>query len=414
VIHRVLCPGGEVWVDAQAFEMAAATARRARDPAAYRAALDLYAGDVLPEDRYEEWAEPRREELRRLHLVLRLELAGLYEEHEEYKPAVEALRRVVAEEPTNEEAHAGLMRLHALSGRPGQAFSQYERLREILSKQLGTEPGTATRSLHKDIDSGRFPTPRAQPADPSREAVPDPTKHNLPAQRTSFVGREREMTEVKRELAMTRLLTLTGVGGSGKTRLALEVARDLVGIYPDGVWLAELAGLSEGDLVPQAVAGALGVKEQPGQALAKTLAEALRYKEMLLVLDNCEHLIEAAAQLVDALLSSCPRLRVLATSREALDVAGEIRWTVPSLSVPASRRSLTAEELEGYASARLFFERASDRQPGFMSTAENARTVAKICQRLDGVPLAIELAAARVGTLPVALLNRSPRSSRTR
>jgi len=226
-------------------------------------------------------------------------------------------------------------------------------------------------------------------------------KHNLPAARTTFVGREREMLEVKRTLAMTRLLTLTGVGGSGKTRLALEVARDLVGAYPEGVWVVELASLSEGDLVPQAVASALGVQEQPAQPLLDTLAEALRVKEMLLVLDNCEHLVEAAASLVDALLSSCPHLHVLATSREALDVAGEVRWAVPSLSVPASRSSLTAQELEGYASARLFLERASDRRPGFAATTENARAVAEICRRLDGIPLAIELAAARVGALSV-------------
>jgi predicted ATPase len=139
------------------------------------------------------------------------------------------------------------------------------------------------------------------------------------------------MLELKRELAMTRLLTLTGTGGSGKTRLALEVARDLVGVYPDGVWLVELASLSEGELVPQVVAGALGIKERPGQSLADTLAAALRAKDLLLVLDNCEHLIDAAARLVDTLLDSCPRVRVLATSREALSIPGEVNRPVPPL-----------------------------------------------------------------------------------
>jgi predicted ATPase/DNA-binding SARP family transcriptional activator/DNA-binding CsgD family transcriptional regulator len=401
----VLCPRGDLWLDVEAFEEAAATARRARDLAAYRAALDLYAGDVLPEDRYEEWAEPRREELRSLYIALRFELAGLYEEHGGYEPAVEALRRVIAEEPTNEEAHAGLMRLHALSGRPGQAFSQYDRLREILSKQLGTEPGTAIRSLHEDIVTGRFPTTSAQPADPSQEAVADPTKHNLPAPRDSFVGREREITEVKRELAMTRLLTLTGVGGSGKTRLALEVARDLVGSYPDGVWLVELAPLSEGALVPQALAGALRVREQPDQPLTDTLVDALRPKNVLLVLDNCEHLIDATARLVDVLLDHCSHVRVLATSREALDVAGEARLSMLSLSVPDLRRSLTVAELEGSAAARLFVERASDKRSDFKLEHANTQTVAQICRRLDGVPLAIELAAARVGALSVERIN---------
>jgi predicted ATPase len=161
-------------------------------------------------------------------------------------------------------------------------------------------------------------------------------KHNLPATRTSFVGREREMLEVKQELAMTRLLTLTGAGGSGKTRLALEVARDLAGAYPDGVWLVELAPLSEPDLVAQEVAGALKIAERPGQPLTDTLLDALADKEMLLIMDNCEHLVEAAAQLVDVLLDSCPHLRVLATSREPLGVSGEVNRPVPPLSLPGS------------------------------------------------------------------------------
>jgi predicted ATPase len=221
----------------------------------------------------------------------------------------------------------------------------------------------------------------------------------LPIARTSFVGREREVLEVKRLLAMTRLLTLTGVGGSGKTRLALRVASDLAGAYPDGAWLVELAALSEGELVPQAVARALSVREGPNRPLIETLEEDLRSRRMLLVLDNCEHLVEAAARLVDALLGKCPRLRVLATSREALDVAGEVTWTVPSLSVPGPRHAPTTEELEGYESARLFIERARQRDPSFVLTPRNARAVAQICRRLDGIPLAIELAAARAGVL---------------
>jgi DNA-binding SARP family transcriptional activator len=398
----VLRPSGNVWVDVDAFEEAAAIARRARDPAAYRAAIELYGGELLPEDRYEEWAEPRREELQSLHLALRFELAGFYEEHGEYEPAIEALRRVVAEEATNEEAHAGLMRLHALSGQRREALAQYERLRNILSRDLGTEPEAATRSLHEEIAAGRLPSAHTPAACLPTQRSTDAEGHNLPTPRTSFVGREREMTEVKRALAMTRLLTLTGVGGSGKTRLALEVARDLVGSYPDGVWLVELAGLSEETLVPQAVARTLGVSEQPDQPLTDTLVDALRPKSVLLVLDNCEHLVEASARLGDVLLDSCPHLRILATSREALDVAGEVRWSVPALSVPDPTRSPKVGKLEGYESAHLFAERASCRRPGFALSPENARAVAEVCWKLEGIPLAIELAAARVGTLSVA------------
>jgi DNA-binding SARP family transcriptional activator len=324
----VLCPGGDLWVDVDAFEEAAATARRSRDPAAYRATLHLYASDLLPEDRYETWAEGRREELRRLYLALIVELAELYMAREKWGPAVEALSRAIAVEPTNEQAHVSLMQLHALSGRAPQALTQYEQLRKALSIRFGTEPGVTTRQLRDEIVAGEFSSPSPAKLPPEE---PPAGNHNLPATRTSFVGRERDILEIERSLAMTRLLTLAGAGGSGKTRLALEVARDLVGAYPDGVWLAELAPLSEGTLVPQVVARALKVHEQPGRLLTDTLVESLREKKLLLVLDNCEHLANSVAHLLDTLLDSCPRLRVLVTSREALRMEGEALWRVVSL-----------------------------------------------------------------------------------
>jgi DNA-binding SARP family transcriptional activator len=251
----VLCPQDELWVDVEAFQEATAIARRSKDPAAYRTSIELYSGELLPQDHYEEWAQTRREELRRLHLALLVELASLYEERGQHGPAVEVLRRVEAEEPTLEEAHASLMRLYAVSDRSGQALTQYERLREVLSEKFGAEPSTATRRLRDEIAAGRLP-PTHLAAIPSEES-PDASKHNLPAPRTTFVGRAAEIVEVKRTLAMTRLLTLTGSGGSGKMRLALEMARALIGIYPDGAWLVELAPLTEEELVAQAAAEAL-------------------------------------------------------------------------------------------------------------------------------------------------------------
>jgi predicted ATPase/DNA-binding CsgD family transcriptional regulator len=206
------------------------------------------------------------------------------------------------------------------------------------------------------------------------------------------------MSEIKSELAATRLLTLTGTGGSGKTRLALEVARGLIETYPDGVWLIDLAPLSDEGLVPTAVAEALRVPERAGEPLADTLADVLRDSEMLLILDNCEHLIEGTARLVDLLLDSCPGLRILATSREDLGVRGEVRWVVPPLAIPDPYSSPTVEDLEGAGSARLFLARAHNRDPSFVFATENAQDIAKICSRLEGIPLAIELAAARVGT----------------
>jgi predicted ATPase/DNA-binding SARP family transcriptional activator/DNA-binding CsgD family transcriptional regulator len=392
-----LCPGGQLWVDLEVFEEAASTARRSRELAAYRMALDLYAGDLLPEDRYEGWAEGHRRRLRETRLSLLLGLAGLHEERGEYGLAAEVLQSVASQEPTNEESHASLMRLYALSDRRGEAIAQYARLREVLSVQVGAEPSSATRRLRDEIAAGRLPP--AHPAGSPQEEPSDASKHNLPAPRTSFVGREREMVEVKRKLAMTRLLTLIGIGGSGKTRLTLEVARDLLGAYPDGVWLVELAPLSEGALVPQVVAGILRVQEKPGRPLLESLIDALGDKQMLLVLDNCEHLIESAARLTDTLLAACPRLRVLATSREPLGVTGELGWLMPSLSVPDAQHYTTIEELEGYESARLFADRASNRHPGFELTPENATAVGQVCAKLEGIPLAIELAAARVGML---------------
>jgi DNA-binding SARP family transcriptional activator len=269
-----LCPGERLWVDIEAFEEAAETARRGRDPTAYGLAIELYAGELLPGDRYEDWAEGRREELRRLYLGLLLELAGLHEERDEHEPAVQALLRAAAEDPALEEAHAGLMRLYALSGRRTLALTQYERLRKILSDKLGIGPGASTRRLYEEIAAGRFPP--SESAAPMAKKPQVEGKHNLPATRSSFVGRQREMLEVKRDLAMTRLLTLTGAGGCGKTCLALEAARELVGTYPDGVWLVVLASLSEGALVAHAVATSLGVQEQPDRSITDTLMDFLR------------------------------------------------------------------------------------------------------------------------------------------
>jgi predicted ATPase/DNA-binding CsgD family transcriptional regulator len=214
------------------------------------------------------------------------------------------------------------------------------------------------------------------------------------------------MPEIRRALSATRLLTLTGVGGSGKTRLALEVARDLVEAYPHGVWLVELAPLSEEVLVPKAVAEALEVTERPREPLADTLAEVLGNRELLLILDNCEHLLEAVAKLVDRLLDSCAHLRIMATSREAIGVEGEVRWPVPPLSVPERQGTPSSEELDAYESVHLFGERARERDPSFSLGPPNALAAAEICRMLEGIPLAIELAAARVGTLSVEQISQ--------
>ncbi len=229
--------------------------------------------------------------------------------------------------------------------------------------------------------------------------------NNLPIQPTSFIGREREIAEVKQRLANTRLLTLIGAGGCGKTRLSLQVAADLLEDYPEGVWLVELAALTDPTLVPQAVASALGVREEPGRSLTETLTDFLKSRSLLLVLDNCEHLVAACAHLATALLRSCPNLRILATSREALGIAGETMWLVPSLSVPSPQRLPTLECLTQFEAVRLFIERATAIKQDFTVTNQNAPAVAQVCHRLDGIPLAIELAAARVKMMSVEQIN---------
>jgi predicted ATPase/DNA-binding CsgD family transcriptional regulator len=231
--------------------------------------------------------------------------------------------------------------------------------------------------------------------------------HNLPQLLSSFVGREPEAAEVRRMLAGTRLLTLTGAGGVGKTRLALHVARELLEDYPDGVWLVELSTLADPALVPQAVAAALGVNEQAGRPSTETLADALNHRTLLLVLDNCEHLVVTCAQLAESLLRACPTVQVLATSREPLGIAGETSWRVPSLALPSNDVADLSAELEDSPAIRLFVERACSAFPGFTLSANTAPAVREICQRLDGIPLAIELAAAQVTVLtPIEIAAR--------
>lgn len=228
----------------------------------------------------------------------------------------------------------------------------------------------------------------------------DTLLNNLPIQLTSFIGRAREMAEIRHLLTTTRLLTLTGTGGSGKTRLAIQVAANHLEEFPDGVWWIELAPLSDPALVPQVVASTLSVSEQPGRSFTDTLLDNMRSKNLLLLLDNCEHLLSACADLGDAMLRGCRDVRILATSREGLGMAGETLYPVPSLSLPDPRTAL-AETLAQYEAVRLFTERARAVLPSFEVTNRNAQAVAHLCQRLDGIPLAIELAASRVNVLPV-------------
>ena len=226
-------------------------------------------------------------------------------------------------------------------------------------------------------------------------STPESFPHNLPLQLTSFIGRQRELVEVKQLLSNTRLVTLTGPGGTGKSRLALQIGEELLPSFADGVWLAELAPLIDASFLPQTIAGLFGLRELPNMPILNIVTDYLRAKQLLLILDNCEHLIESCARLSDHLLHSCPQLKIIASSREALGIAGETAYRVPSLSLPDHDQA-TREAVLGFESVRLFVERASAANPKFHLTDENASDVAQICRRLDGIPLALELAAARI------------------
>ena len=253
-----------------------------------------------------------------------------------------------------------------------------------------TDPEHVYQLLHPDLPA-EFPPLK------SLDSLPT----NLPAPLTSFIGRETEIEQVKSLLAKTRLLTLTGAGGCGKTRLALQVAADLLEAYPDGVWLVELASLSDPMLVPQALASAVGAREEPGRLLIQTLTGYLKARKLLLLLDNCEHLVSTCAQLAASLLKACPDLRLLASSREGLGVVGEQTYRVPALSLPDREDPPSIETLFDFEAPRLFIERALLSQPDFALTSANVPAVVSVGHRLDGIPLAIELAAARMRSLTV-------------
>jgi non-specific serine/threonine protein kinase len=270
--------------------------------------------------------------------------------------------------------------------------------------QLGGAERAQLEAVARRLGSPSTMEPRAtrarEDAAVGRTNLPPP-RHNLPVSLTSFIGREAELAEVKGLLRSTRLLTLTGAGGCGKTRLALQVATESLAEYPDGVWQVELAVLTDPALVPLTVSISLGLREEPGQPILHVLASAVKSKHLLLILDNCEHLVDACAELADRLLRASLHLRILATSREALSISGEASYRVPPLSLPASNELPHSRGLFRSEAVRLFVDRATSAEPTFALTSENAAAVAQICQQLDGIPLALELAAPYLKGLSV-------------
>ena len=319
------------------------------------------------------------------------------------------------------------------SGRQADALRTYQELRSALA-ELGIGPSTELRTLENAVllqnpELDWHPLgPELLDEDPEAEipppGSPDQAAHNLPVQLSSFLGRAEELNLGAKLLAATRLLSLTGPGGIGKTRLAYELAADRLGQFSDGVWVAELATLSSPELVAATLMAALGLRDEPGQSATRTIVSHLRNRETLVVLDNCEHVIDAASTLASDLLAGCEKLRVLTTTREPLRVSGESVWTLEPLELPDAHQ-VDLGVLASTDAVRLFCERAADTEVGFALSSENAPAVTAICARLEGIPLAIELAAARVRILTVGqiaarldrtfdLLSKGSRGAQTR
>jgi predicted ATPase/DNA-binding SARP family transcriptional activator len=405
-----LAPGD---VDAHDFEAMVVRARRAGDPAAtaaeLRTALALWRGPALADVRGAPFAEgpiARLEALRQAAIEERVEADLALGRQAELIPELEAL---TAADPLREPLRGQLMRALYAAGRQADALAVFTATKRALAEALGVDPSPELDRVHLAVlrrDPGLVPAavPGGGHAEPARPCT------NIRARLTSFIGRDEELKRVAKLLGEGRLVTLTGPGGAGKTRLATESAARLADRMPDGVWIVELAPVTDPAEVPQTVLSVLGLREvtlltqgRPPASRPEVadpvdrLSEALAGKRMLLLLDNCEHLIDAVAALADRLLADAPGVRILATSREPLGITGETLWQVDPLDLPPEDAS--AEVVTTYPAVRLFADRAAAVRPGFAVTAGNTAHVVRICRALDGMPLAIELAAARMRAL---------------
>lgn len=404
-------------------------------------AIGLYRGEFLegfqlsaPE--FDSWATAERHRFRELALEAMAKLLDHHLSAGAIERGIRMAARLLAVDPLQERVHRTLMELYCRQGRHGAALRQYRTCAELLSRELGIEPDAQTKTLHRNLlrewhrtppgtsmANRPVPTDAVGQIDPKLRVIqcspaqltvrgdefelllaeglkrtfpplnaPNTALGNLPVQATSFLGRERDLAKVGAMLSTARLVTLTGTGGIGKTRLAIQLAAEMHHNYPDGTWLVELAAINDPDAVGHAVADVFGIAHQGGRTIEQSVANSLAGRRLLLILDNCEHLIDAAASLTRQILSTCPHVSLLATSREALMVDGERTFQVPPLELGDGSSSPAVE---------LFVERARFVEPHF-ELGIDGETVCEICRRLDGIPLAIELAAARTRAMSPA------------
>lgn len=401
-----------VWVDVAEFDRLA-TSTELDD---LEAALALYRGPLL-EGCAEEWVLGDRQSREETFLQASERAARLAIENRETTRAIGFLKRAIAVDPFRESATRNLMEAYAANGDHAAAVVAFRHLRERLLYELNGDPSAETIALLERIrkDARVIAQRTAAPIEPPTQArpvtamppPPEPVRRgNVPEPLTEIVGREQDLQEIEAHVLSSRLVTLLGPGGIGKTRLSIELARNLGSEFSGGAWFVDFTPLEDPDLVPQHVEHELQIHERPGFTASEDLVAALSGEPVLVVFDNCEHLIDACADLADRLLKSCANLRILATSREPLGLVGEVAWRVPSLSVPEPQRvrQLVDQFTSGllqYDAVRLFMARAQAASPGFELTMDNATAIIDICRRLDGIALALELAAARLKVLSV-------------
>jgi predicted ATPase/DNA-binding SARP family transcriptional activator len=362
--------------------------------ASLRRAVELHGGPLL-EGCAEEWIAGERQARQEAFLGALERLSALALEEGDYPAAQAMARRAIAAEPLRESAHRHLLRALAAAGDFAAVLAAYRELRDYLHRELHSAPSAETAALYEELrarERQRATPPAAPPPPALREVI-----RRLPRPLTELIGREREAEEVRRLLRSSRLVTLLGSGGVGKTRLAIRVAEELAAEVRDGAWFVDLAPVLDPTRAAAAIVAALEIAEDPDRPPLDLLRDWLAPRELLLVLDNCEQVAEACAELAQALLARCPGLKILATSRQRLHAAGESAWRVPSLSLPREGERL--EAMRGHEAFQLFVIRARTGIPGLEWTEAAAEAVAQICRRLDGIPLAIELAAARVRVL---------------
>ena len=344
---------------------------------------------------FNEWAYAETEELRHQLAEALTTLSADYCALGQAEKAIPHVRRLISLDPLNESSHRQLMQVYLQAGQHSAALKQYQACEQILRKELNLDPQPETYALYKDI---RKREKKNIQIEKSIE-LSTPT-HNLPLQISSFVGREKEQDEITNLIYKHRLVTLAGVGGIGKTRLSLQVGQRVLKNFSDGAWFIALDSLSDPVLVPQTVASVLDIREVTDRSVIETLIYVLRQKTTLLIFDNCEHLLDSCTQLITSLLTNCPNLKILVTSREVLNVGGEAIFNLPALCLPEEDND-SLEQLNGYESIQLFTERAELALSSFRLTDKNIQSVVDVCRIVDGIPLAIELAAARINILQV-------------